>query len=73
MVDQTHAVTYEVVQRPNGRFAVLPVGGLAIPEDADEYETREEAEDALFTVDENLDDIEHDMPINKPGSGQAIR
>jgi len=72
MVDQTHAITYEVVQRPTGRFVLLPVGGLAIPEDAEEYETREEAEDALFSLDEALDAAEHDMPINKPGGGQSV-
>jgi len=72
MVDQTHVVTYEIAQRPNGRFAILPAGGLAIPEDAEEYLTREEAEDALFSLDETLDETERDMPIIKPGGGQSV-
>ncbi len=72
MVHPTHAVTYEVVQRPNGRFAVLPVGGITIDEDAGEYDTREEAENVLFSVNENLDDAESDLPIIKPAGGQSV-
>ncbi len=72
MVDQTHVVTYEIVQRPTGRFVVIPVGGLDTPEDAEEYETREEAEDALFSLNETLDETEHDLPIIKPGGGQSV-
>ncbi|GEM_PF-6627875 len=72
MVHPTHTVTYEVVQRPNGRFAVLPVGGIIIEADAMEYDTREEAENVLFSVDETLDQAASDLPIIKPAGGQSV-
>jgi hypothetical protein len=72
MVDQSYAVTYEVVQRPDGRFAVLPVGEVTIADDAEAYDTREEAEEALFSLSENLDERASDLSIIKPGGGQSV-
>jgi hypothetical protein len=72
MVHPTHAVTYEVVQLPSGLFAVLPVGGLTIGDEVVEYATREEAENALYSVNETLDDAENNLPIIKPAGGQSV-
>jgi hypothetical protein len=72
MVSQSYAVTYEVVERPDGRFSVLHVGQVAIADDAEAYDTREEAEDALFSLAENLDERASDLSIIKPGGGQTV-
>ncbi len=60
------------MQRPDGRFSVLPVGQFAIANDTEAYDTREEAEEALFSLTETLDERASDLPIIKPGGGQSV-
>jgi len=65
-------ITLEAVGLPDGRFGVRSIGSLELYDEADEFDTRAEAEEWIFNRVEQLD-ANNDPHTLTPGTGQGPR
>jgi hypothetical protein len=65
-------ITLEVIELANGRFGVQAVGEATLFEEADEFDTRLEAEEWIFGRAEQLS-LRDDPHTLTPGSGQGLK
>ncbi|NPD66784.1 hypothetical protein HN018_25500 (plasmid) [Lichenicola cladoniae] len=63
----------QVLQQPDGRYAVRDIGGIALDDVLAVFDSRTEAEEWLLDHALQGDEAGDGLGVMKPGSGEAVR